>query len=176
MKKGMRKCVKCGDYGKWKYKKGAKHFCTAKHKKEYYENHIPTLIKEIQKEFNAMVTEDQPCAKCGNMYTYTDKDGNEKSSMQCSHVWSIGSTPGLRFDIFNVLPMCGRDHNFWWHLEPMEARPWFKDKYPKRYEYLEFARHQTKKWTATELKEIRKAIKEKNRKKLLRFKDEYTNS
>jgi len=159
MKKGIKKCVNCKEYKKCKFKKGAKNFCSSKCKKEYYDNHIPTLIKDIQEEFNSLVAKGQPCSKCGKRFEV----------MQCSHVWSIGSAPGIRFDILNVLAMCGHCHNYWYHLEPMESKDWFKNNYPNRYEYLEFARHQNKKWTASELNEIREAIRNRDLQALIRF-------
>lgn len=166
MKKGIKKCVWCKKWKKCRYKKGKKYFCSPEHKQKYYDNDIPTLIKDIQKEFNSMVTEDQPCTKCGKRF----------EKMQCSHVWSIGTSPGLRFDIMNVKPLCGHCHNFWWHLEPMESKDWFVNIFPERWKYLEFAKTRFKKWTTEELHKIRQAIKDKNFKELIRFKDEWKNN
>ena len=83
----------------------------------------PISIKRLQIEFNAMIARGQPCAKCGQTFPV----------MQCSHVHSTGSYPNLRFDVMNVLPMCGHHHNFWWHLEPSESWDWFKKEYVERH-------------------------------------------
>lgn len=163
MKKGIKKCAWCKTYQKCKYRKGKKNFCTKEHKQEYYNNHIPTLKREIQIEFNRMVTKDEKCARCNKKF----------SKMDCSHVLSRGANDHLRFDILNVLPMCSRDHQFFWHNEPLLAIEWFSNKYPKRYDYLMWAKNQFKKWTADELHKIRKAIKDKDFQKLIRFKKDY---
>ena len=72
---------------------------------------LRTFTKTVQEEFNAMVTASQRCSRCFKLY----------ERMECSHVLSIGAYPALRFDIFNVLPMCSRHHIWWWHDEPTES-------------------------------------------------------
>ena len=62
----------------------------------------------------------------------------------------------------NVLPMCGRDHPFFWHDEPTESGKWFEEKYPGRYMYLLEAKNKYTKWTMDKLLEVRKHIKDKN--------------
>lgn len=166
MKKGYRKCSWCETKGKHKYKKGRLRFCTPEHKQEYLDNHLPTLIKETQKKFNSLVASKGVC----------EKDGKSFEVMQCSHVWSIGAYPNLRFDILNALCMDGGCHNWWWHLEPMESRDWFTKKYPERDKYLRAVKEIVKPWSVDEVKEIRKAIKEKNLSGLIRFKEEYKTS
>ena len=118
----------------------------------------PISIKRLQIEFNAMIARGQPCAKCGQTFPV----------MQCSHVHSTGSYPNLRFDVMNVLPMCGHHHNFWWHLEPSESWDWFKKEYPGRYEYLLKAKNKyVGRRGQPARREIRQWIKEKNMKKLI---------
>jgi hypothetical protein len=116
-----------------------------------------TFTKKIQDEFNAMMARGKPCAKCGNIYPV----------MQCSHIWSIGSYPNLRFDPMNVLPMCGRHHNYWWHLEPAESIEWFTNTYPGRYDYLIEAKNKLVHRTLDDLQEVRDKIKERNLRGLL---------
>ena len=113
--------------------------------------------KEIQKEFNKMIAHANSCAKCYQTFKV----------MQCSHIHSIGAYPNLRFDPMNALPMCGRHHNFWWHLEPTESWDWFKKNFPGRYEYLLKAKNKHIEWTDEKLYEVRKNIKERNLKALL---------
>jgi len=163
MKRGLKKCAYCLTYQKVKARKGKKVFCSQEHKQAYYDNDIPTLKKEIQIEFNRMVTEAQPCAVCGKKF----------EKMDCSHILSRGGHDHLRFDILNVLPMCSRCHRWFWHDDPLKAMEWFKAKYPERYDYLMFADKQFKSWTTDELRQIREVIEKKEVKKLIRFYEEY---
>lgn len=159
----LKKCAFCLIKKKCPYKKGEKHFCSKEHKKKYYENDIPTLKKEIQVEFNRMVTKGQPCAYCGKRF----------AKMDCSHVFSRESADHLRFDILNVLPMDSKCHKWVWHSDPIIATNWFKSKYPERWDYLMFAKSQSKEWTVEELKQIREDIKNRNLKGLIRFYKDY---
>jgi len=134
-------------------------FCNRSCKTAYNQNDIRWLTKTIQKEFNSLVASKGVCEKCDRGYTV----------MQCSHVWSIGSYSNLRFDILNTMCMCGRCHNFWWHLEPMESREWFAKKFPERDIYLKEVRNIVKPWTVEELQKIREAVKNKDLKALVRF-------
>jgi hypothetical protein len=163
MKQNYKKCRTCKRWGKWKYKKGKKHFCTKEHKQEHYDNDIPTLKKDIQVEFNAYITKDRDCSMCYKSF----------EKMDCSHILSRGSHDSLRFDFFNVLPMCSRCHRWQWHDNPLAGVEWFKNNYPQRYDYLLFAKNQIKKWTADELKKIRQAIKDQNTHALVRFIKQY---
>jgi len=97
-----------------------------------------------------------PCARCNQKFPV----------MQCSHVKSTGAYTNLRFDPMNVLVMCGRCHNFWWHSEPTESGKWFEKKYPARWDYLEKAKLKVIKRTEKDKKQIRQWIKERNIKKL----------
>ena len=118
---------------------------------------IGPLKKKIQIEFNRMIAQGKPCAKSHQIFTV----------MQCSHVHSIGSYPNLRFDPMNTLPMCGRHHMFWWHLEVSEAWDWFKQNFSGRYEYLLKAKNIHNDWTIDKLLEIRKNIKNRDLKALM---------
>ena len=134
-------------------------YCNRSCKTKRNQNHIPWLKKTIQVEFNALVREKGVCERCGNNFKV----------MQCSHIWSVGSYPNLRFDILNATCMCGHCHNFWYHLEPMESRDWFAKKFPQRDKYLRAVKETIKPWTVDELHKIREYIKNKDLKKLVRF-------
>ena len=162
-KKNYRKCAWCGVITKCKYRKGAKRFCSPECKQKYYDNDVPTLKRDIQVEFNKMITEGQSCSVCGQKF----------GKMDCSHILSRGAHDNLRFDIFNALPMCSRCHRWNFHDDPLIGRDWFKQNYKDRFDYLMFAKNQFKKWTPDELHKIRKAIKDKDFGVLLRFGDEY---
>jgi len=118
---------------------------------------VASFKKQVQKEFNKMIASGKPCVRCGQTFPV----------MHCSHIHSIGAYPNLRFDIMNVFPMDARCHTFWWHDEPGEAWPWFVKTFPGRYQYLLEAKNKHVQWTFEKLEEIRKAIKNKDAKKLL---------
>ena len=118
---------------------------------------IGPLKRVTQREFNHLIASGKRCAKCYKKFPV----------MQCSHIYSTGAYPNLRFDPMNVLPMCGHCHNFWWHLEPSESWDWFKEKYPGRYEYLLKAKNKHVGWNIEKLQDVRKKVKEKNLKGLL---------
>lgn len=68
------------------------------------------------------------CQKCGKeVYG---------SNRQRSHVIPVSAGNKLAFDPMNIKVLCLRDHLQWWHLNPLEAMQWFKQKFPERFEYL----------------------------------------
>lgn len=88
-----------------------------------------------KKLFSQYIRErDGKCQKCG-----------KTTSLQCSHVNSVGAYPALRFDPFNAIALCHRCHIYWWHKEPLEASEWFQNKFPAQYAYLVEARHESEK-------------------------------
>lgn len=117
---------------------------------------LRTFKKTVQAEFNKMVTDGKPCSKCGKSFY----------KMDCSHIYSIGAYPNLRFDIMNVLPMCSNCHIWWWHDNPTEAGEWFKKNYGDRYTYLEIAKNIPRNYTIEDLQEVREYIKNKQTDKL----------
>ena len=102
------------------------------------ENKLDKLCREVIR-----IRDNKTCQKCGKGY---DK-------MDCSHVIPRGNKR-LRWDLKNLKQLCSRCHIWWWHDSPLEARRWFKDKFPDRYQYLmhEFAKG-PKKWSLQELEE-----------------------
>jgi hypothetical protein len=38
--------------------------------------------------------------------------------------------------LINLKTLCVACHLYWWHLNPLEAYEWFKQKYPDRYRQL----------------------------------------
>ena len=118
---------------------------------------IGPLKRAVQREFNRLIASGKPCVKCHKTFEV----------MQCSHIKSTGAYPNLRFDPMNAFSMCGRCHNFWWHLEPSESWEWFKEEFPGRHEYLLKAKNKRVGLTIDKLQEIRKNVKESNLKALL---------
>jgi 5-methylcytosine-specific restriction endonuclease McrA len=88
-----------------------------------------TLAKLRAKERDGYI-----CQKC-------DK---EVSGRNChgSHVIPVSQDGRLACDILNIKAMCTHCHMFWWHKDPLAAQPWFKSKFPDRWEYLQAQRIQ----------------------------------
>lgn len=123
---------------------------------------LGTFKKTVQDEFNAMIARGKPCAKCGNRYDV----------MHCSHVRSIGSYPNIRYDVFNVLPMCARHHKWWWHEEPLDASDWFRKNYRSRDEYLQIAKNIPRHYKMEDVKQVREWIRNREIDKLHYSKEE----
>lgn len=146
------------------YKKGKKFFCSSKCKEEYYLNDTKTLTKELDKAMSQLVRSKGVCeasdvSSCGG-------------ELQDAHFISR-SNLSLRWDIMNHLSLCYKHHFFFAHRNPFEFVLWFEKKFPERYNYLRFARTQSKKWTPEEMRETLKNIKNSNLKALVRFYGEY---
>ena len=71
-----------------------------------------------------------------------------------SHVIPVSASQRLRFDLLNIKCLCYHCHIQWWHKHPIDARDWFKNKFPERFKYLQKEKLNTEKWTRTELEEL----------------------
>lgn len=114
--------------------------------------------KQTQIKFNKLVTSN---------IGYCQWCGSQINQLQCSHVYSIGARPSLRFNILNVLCLCSYCHRFRWHDNPADAWDWYKEKFPSRYKYLQTVKNIFHKITIEECKQIQEYIKNKDFKKLL---------
>jgi 5-methylcytosine-specific restriction endonuclease McrA len=83
------------------------------------------LVKEI-----VSIRDKDICQKCGERVY--------GSNRQRSHVIPVSAGNKLSFDPINLKVLCMHCHLYWWHKNPLEAREWFKEKFPTRYEYLMF--------------------------------------
>lgn len=81
--------------------------------------------------------DDSTCQRCGKTV--------EKQNCHLSHVLSRRGNPHLKYDENNVKILCYYCHINWWHKEPLEARDWFSEKFPKRYKYLMEEKNKVKK-------------------------------
>lgn len=72
----------------------------------------------------AKIRDKYTCQKCGKT--------KDTSQIQGSHVYSVGAYPNISAELDNIKALCAYCHRWWWHIEPMEAKDWFKDKFPKR--------------------------------------------
>ncbi len=61
----------------------------------------------------------------------------EGSDRHCSHVIPVSADYRLQFDPLNMKILCYGCHIQWWHLNPLEAEPWYKSTFPDRYSYLQ---------------------------------------
>lgn len=85
------------------------------------------LISEADKLVRQLVmARDRRCTRCGK----TDR-------LQAAHILPKGKYPRLRFELLNVVAMCVGCHLYFWHRDPLEARDWFNDEFPGRYDQLQ---------------------------------------
>lgn len=76
---------------------------------------------------------DGKCMRCG-------KD----TTLQCAHYFGRRNRR-LRYDPQNSITLCYSCHIFWAHKEPHEFVEWFREKFPKNYEYLLKVRNEVEK-------------------------------
>lgn len=110
----------------------------------------------LDPKFSSMITEVQKCAVCHR----------RNGQFHPSHIYPKGTYQGLRYDPINALCMCGQCHKFWWHLNPLDAYEWFREKYPNRYIYLQEAKKIIVKRNREYYEKVDKALDEKNIKDL----------
>jgi len=97
------------------------------------------------------------CAMCGY------------PNFQMHHIYSKGAHQALRYDLMNLLPLCGRCHRFKWHDDIGPAWEWFREKYPERDTYLKEAIKVFVKRDQEYYKKIDKALDERDIKALKIF-------
>ena len=158
MQKTRRKCKQCGEWhilppSKLKTWSG---FCNRGCKLNWNQNNISWLGDKCDTEFSKLVREKGFCEKCGA----------RSIKMDCSHVIPRGNKT-LRWDILNALCLCHRCHRFWAHGNPLDFTDWFSNKFPHRYDYLMETRNKITKPNVPHLQGIRKAIRNKDLKKLI---------
>ena len=71
------------------------------------------------------------CQKCGRTRPY---------KIDGSHVVPVSLDGRLASDPINIKALCSRCHLHWWHVSPAEAGPWFIERFPARWEYLQAER------------------------------------
>lgn len=119
-------------------------------------------MREAQQAFNAYIRErdrDLPCISCGN----TNPGGDPRGGVwDCSHYRSVGASPELRFEPLNAhkgCKQCNRDKSG----NIVEYRLRLIDKIGQRaLDWLE-GKHEPKRYTIEELKEIKAAYRAKVR-------------
>lgn len=90
-----------------------------------------SMVKELDALLSLYVrTRDGfQCNKCG-----------KSNHLGAAHVLPKGHYKRLRFEPDNLMTLCWMPcHESFWHKRIHEARAWFDEKYPGRYERLEIA-------------------------------------
>lgn len=109
---------------------------------------MATPYKEAHKLFSQYIRQrDGKCMRCG-----------KTTSLQCSHIRSVGAYKYLEFEPQNAIALCLKCHLYWWHKEIQDATDWFRDTFPQVNEYLDNRirqHHQTTIKEKTDYKEIR---------------------
>ena len=59
------------------------------------------------------------------------------TNCHASHVIPVSRDGRLAFDPLNLKVLCFHHHINWWHKHPAESGPWFIEKFPERWEYLQ---------------------------------------
>ena len=72
--------------------------------------------------------DENECQKCGKYIS--------GSNAHTSHVIPKSYSLRMYYDILNLKLLCGNCHLRWWHKNPLDASEWFKEKFPKRWQYL----------------------------------------
>ena len=79
----------------------------------------------------------EACLRCGNT-----------ENLQLSHIYPRGTYKRLEFDPDNVKLLCLKDHLFWWHRNPIEAKNWIETVISKkRLEKLKLRSLSRDKWS-----------------------------
>jgi 5-methylcytosine-specific restriction endonuclease McrA len=91
------------------------------------------LSDKLDKLVAEIIRRKGKCERCG-----------KNQNLQCAHIYSR-KNKWLRWDLENLMCLCGGCHLFWWHLEPAVAIRWAMAK--RDFNYLD------------ELKRINKSMK-----------------
>lgn len=83
---------------------------------KYERNELRRLLREVVFERDG-----HKCVRCG-----------KETTLAPSHVYPKGVYRRMEFDIDNVKTLCWRCHMKWWHVNIMDAKEWFEEKYPER--------------------------------------------
>lgn len=109
---------------------------------------LDDVIREIIR-----VRSNDTCQRCG-MKVYG-------SNSQPSHVLAKGNGANWRrFDLLNIKLLCNACHR-WWHLNPLQAKEWFKKKFSAQYMYLWPNRNKIKGYKENELAKMLAECKQK---------------
>ena len=100
-----------------------------------------TLKRKADKLFSKFIRSLDHCEKCGS-----------SQFLQTAHIYSRRYV-NLRYDIYNVLCLCAKDHRFF-HDQPLEAMIWFNSAYPDRVKYLQKKKQKIEKWTIDDYKQV----------------------
>lgn len=109
-------------------------------------------ISDVQKIFNRWVVKTR-----GRCEASGEGLRNCGGVLQCSHILPVKNYPSLRFEPDNVLCLCYAHHNYWWHLNPVDATAFIEKKFGK--DYIPMLKRKAKKSTQWTQKELEKIVK-----------------
>lgn len=109
-----------------------------------------TLKNKLDKEISRIVRARGKCAKCGK---------EEYEKLQAAHIFSR-SNLSTRWDLDNLLCLCGGCHLFWAHKNPVEFTEFVRN-YLGEYKYERLRQNATsiKKWTIEDLQIMLEVLK-----------------
>jgi len=110
------------------------------------------LIEKLDKlaKTCAKVRDGYTCQWCGKKV--------EGVSAHGSHVIPVSRGNYLRWDLLNIKCLCFGCHMQRWHLNPIEAGRWFCEKFPARELYLSERKNTIKKFSMSELEELKEQL------------------
>lgn len=121
-------------------------------KKKHIRRERKTPISKLKEQLLGLVKEivrkrdDYTCQKCGKKV--------EGSNCHVSHVIPVSAGNRLAFDPLNMKILCYHDHINWWHKNPIESSAWFEKKFPDRYLYLHYHKHERVHWKESDYLEM----------------------
>lgn len=119
------------------------------------QNKLWSLVKEYVK-----IRDGLTCQKCGK---YQEK------GLHTSHVIPKSHGNVLRWTPVNLKLLCYFCHKHWWHAKPTDSGQWFKEKWPKRWAFIEAHQNDVVKWKEDDyermIEDITKQINEAKKNK-----------
>jgi 5-methylcytosine-specific restriction protein A len=83
---------------------------------------------ELVKEY-VRLRDKNICQKCGKFVTGVN--------CHCSHVIPVSRDRRLAYEPVNLKCLCFHCHINWWHKHVLESGQWYRERFPKRWAYLE---------------------------------------
>lgn len=108
---------------------------------------LKSMKNKLDTAFSKVIRMVEVCERCG-----------KQENLQCSHIHSRKKL-SVRWDVLNAFCLCAGCHIFWWHMHPIEAAEFTRQKLGEE-KYLELLRRANKpvKFTIPQLQEILKSL------------------
>lgn len=126
--------------------------CKRRSRRVKKQSSIGKLKKKIEDiiKIKAKERDNYTCQKCGKQV--------HGLNAHASHVIPVSASQYLRLDIKNLKCLCYSCHFNWWHKHPIDASDWFKQKFPKRYQYLQQRKHIADTRTTADFEELLQSL------------------